>query len=125
VILIAAQRLMRKLCDKCKAPIDPMPDKAYALTQGFKEEDFATWKIFKKVGCPACNNSGYRGRFAVLEALELNDDIKQMVIDGKPATAMKAAAIKSGMLTLRRTGLLNAMRGRTTLEEVLRMTMPD
>ncbi len=125
VIMIAAQRLMRKLCDKCKAPLDPMPEKEWALKQGFREEDFASWQLWKKVGCPACNNNGYKGRFAVLEAFEINDEIKRLVIEGKAASDLKTSAVKSGMLTLRRTALLNAMRGRTTVEEVMRMTMPD
>ena len=123
-ILIAAQRLCRKLCDKCKAPVDVMPEKKYALGLGFKEQDFANWQLWKKVGCSACS-SGYKGRFAILEALEINEEIRRMIVEGSSAEPMKQAAVKSGLLTLRRTGLLNAMRGRTTLEEVIRMTMND
>ena len=123
-ILIAAQRLCRKLCDKCKAPLDVMPERKYALGLGFLESDFSNWQLWKKVGCSACTG-GYKGRFAILEALEINEDIKRMVIEGKSAMDMKTGSIKSGMLSLRRTGLLNAMRGRTTLEEVIRMTMGD
>jgi type IV pilus assembly protein PilB len=123
-ILIAAQRLCRKLCDKCKAPVDTMPEKKYALGLGFKESDFANWQLFKKVGCSACAG-GYKGRFAILEALEIGEDIRRLVIEGRAASEMKDQAVKMGLLTLRRTGLLNAMRGRTTLEEVIRMTMGD
>ncbi len=123
-ILIAAQRLCRKLCDKCKAPVDVMPEKKYALGLGFLESDFANWQLWKKVGCNACTG-GYKGRFAILEALEIGEDIRRMVIEGKAASEMKDQAIKLGLLTLRRTGILNAMRGRTTLEEVIRMTMGD
>jgi type IV pilus assembly protein PilB len=88
------------------------------------ESDFANWQLWKKVGCNACNG-GYKGRFAILEALEIGEDIRRMVIDGRAASEMKDQAIKLGLLTLRRTGILNAMRGRTTLEEVIRMTMGD
>ena len=123
-ILIAAQRLCRKLCDKCKAPVEVMPEKKYALGLGFLESDFANWQLWKKVGCNACS-AGYKGRFAILEALEIGEDIRRMVIEGRAASEMKDQAIKMGLLTLRRTGLLNAMRGRTTLEEVIRMTMGD
>ncbi|HKS16536.1 MAG TPA: ATPase, T2SS/T4P/T4SS family [Planctomycetota bacterium] len=123
-ILIAAQRLCRKLCDKCKAPVDVMPEKKYALGLGFLESDFANWQLYKKVGCNACAG-GYKGRFAILEALEIGEDIRRMVIEGRAASEMKDQAIKLGLLTLRRTGILNAMRGRTTLEEVIRMTMGD
>jgi type IV pilus assembly protein PilB len=123
-ILIAAQRLCRKLCDKCKAPVDVMPEKKYALGLGFLESDFANWQLWKKVGCNACMG-GYKGRFAILEALEVGEDIRRMVIEGRAASEMKDQAIKMGLLSLRRTGILNAMRGRTTLEEVIRMTMGD
>ena len=123
-ILIAAQRLCRKLCDKCKAPVDVMPEKKYALGLGFLESDFANWQLWKKVGCNVCAG-GYKGRFAILEALEIGEDIRRMIIEGKAASDMKSQAIKMGMLSLRRTGLLNALRGRTTLEEIIRMTMGD
>ena len=78
-----------------------------------------------RIGCSSCA-AGYRGRFAILEALEVDEDIKKMVIERRSSMEMKKFAIANkGMLSLRRCGLLNAMRGRTTLEEVLRMTMGD
>jgi len=104
--------------------VDVMPEKKYALGLGFLESDFANWQLWKKVGCNACTG-GYKGRFAILEALEIGEDLRRMVIEGRAASEMKDQAIKLGLLTLRRTGILNAMRGRTTLEEVIRMTMGD
>ncbi|MBI2901169.1 MAG: Flp pilus assembly complex ATPase component TadA [Planctomycetes bacterium] len=125
LILVAAQRLCRKLCDRCKAPLDKMPLPEDLLRMGCKEADLPTAKFWRAVGCNACSN-GYRGRFAILEALEVDDDIKKVIVERKPAMDIKKLAIeKKGMLTLRRCGLLNAMRGRTSLEEVLRMTMTD
>jgi type IV pilus assembly protein PilB len=125
LILVAAQRLCRKLCERCKAPVDKIPPPEDLLAMGFLEKDFDTIKLWKSVGCPSCAN-GYRGRFAILEALLLDEDLKRMVIERRSAMEMKRFAIKEkGMLSLRRTALLNAMRGRTTLEEVLRMTMGD
>jgi type IV pilus assembly protein PilB len=124
VILVAAQRLCRKLCDRCKAPMDKIPPTEDLLAMGFKEQDFADIKLWKSVGCPSCAN-GYRGRFAILEALSCDEDIRKSVIERRSAMEIKKQAMKKGMLTLRRTALLNAMRGRTTLEEVLRMTMAD
>ena len=77
------------------------------------------------MGCTSCAN-GYRGRFAILEALPVDEDVKRLIIERRSAMEMKKFCIdKKGMLTLRRTGLLNAMRGRTTLEEIVRMTMAD
>ena len=75
-------------------------------------------------GCPRCKN-GYRGRVAILETFALNNDIKRMVVEGRSANELKQAGLDAGMLTLRRVGLLNAMRGNTSLAEVLRTTMAD
>jgi type IV pilus assembly protein PilB len=121
-ILVAAQRLCRKLCERCKAPMDKLPTAEDQKAMGFKPDDNV--KLWKAVGCPQCS-AGYRGRFAILEALDINEDVKKMIIDRRPSLEIKKTALKQGMLTLRRTALLNAMRGRTTLEEVLRMTMSD
>jgi type IV pilus assembly protein PilB len=124
VLLVSAQRLLRKLCENCKAPLDAPPPKEHLLEIGFLPQDLPNLKLLKPVGCPRCSN-GYKGRFAILEALEVDDTIRRMIIEKKSAIDIKAAAMKKGMLTLRRTGLLNAMRGKTSLEEVLRMTMND
>ncbi len=125
LILVAAQRLCRKLCDRCKAPVDSIPLFEDLLKIGFREEDRGQVQLWKAVGCSSCAN-GYRGRFAILEALPVDEDIKRMVIERRSAMEMKKFATQNkGMLTLRRCGLLNAMRGRTTLEEVVRMTMGD
>jgi type IV pilus assembly protein PilB len=125
LILVAAQRLCRKLCDRCKAPVESIPLFEDLLKIGFREEDRGQVQLWKAVGCSSCAN-GYRGRFAILEALPVDEDIKRMVIERRSAMEMKKFATQNkGMLTLRRCGLLNAMRGRTTLEEVVRMTMGD
>jgi type IV pilus assembly protein PilB len=125
LILVAAQRLCRKLCDRCKQPVENTPPWEDLQKMGFREEDRAEFKLWKAVGCSSCAN-GYRGRFAILEALPVDEDIKRMVIERRSALEMKKFCTdKKGMLTLRRTGLLNAMRGRTTLEEIMRMTMAD
>jgi type IV pilus assembly protein PilB len=122
-ILVAAQRLCRKLCDRCKAPVDKVPVHEDRKAIGFRPEDDI--KLWKAVGCPQCA-AGYRGRFAILEALDVDDDIKRMIIERRSSIDIKKFAMqKKGMLSLRRTALLNGMRGRTTLEEILRMTMSD
>ena len=122
-ILVAAQRLCRKLCERCKQPMDKLPAEEDRGSIGFKPEDDV--KLWKPNGCAQCSN-GYRGRFAILEALEVDDDIKRMIIERRSSVDIKKFALqKKNMLTLRRCALLNAMRGRTSLEEVLRMTMSD
>ncbi|MFN3484781.1 MAG: GspE/PulE family protein [Planctomycetota bacterium] len=122
-ILVAAQRLCRKLCERCKQPVETLPPKEDLLKLGFRPDDDI--KLWKAVGCPQCSN-GYRGRFAILEALEVDEDVRRLIIERRSSIDIKNYAVqKKGMLTLRRCGLLNAMRGRTSLEEVLRMTMGD
>ena len=75
-------------------------------------------------GCPRCTG-GYKGRFAVLETLFLSHEIKRLIVTGASAAEIKRQGMAEGMLTLRRVGLLNAMRGKSSLEEVLRVTMGD
>ena len=125
VVLVAAQRLCRRLCENCKVPMDAIPPKDQLLRMGFLEEDMDKIEGLRRPsGCAACAG-GYRGRFAIIEALEVDNEMRKMVIAERPAQDIKRYALAQGMLTLRRTGLLNAMRGKTSLEEVLRMTMGD
>ncbi|MCC6781880.1 MAG: Flp pilus assembly complex ATPase component TadA [Planctomycetes bacterium] len=123
-ILICAQRLARKLCVHCKVPAE-LPKQAY-LDAGCTEAELARPEnqLFKPVGCSRCSN-GYKGRFAILETLRMTDPIRRMVIERRPGQDIKALALSEGMLTLRRCGLLNVMRGVTSLEEVERSTMAD
>ena len=123
-ILICAQRLARRLCSHCKQPSE-LPDQAY-LNAGCTEAELLLPEVqfFKAVGCNRCTN-GFKGRFAVLETLRMTDTIKRMVIERRASQDLKEQALKEGMLTLRRCGLMNAMRGVTSLEEVERVTMAD
>ncbi|MBI1380163.1 MAG: type II secretion system protein GspE [Planctomycetaceae bacterium] len=124
LICVAAQRLARILCPHCRRPAEVPPKELLAM--GFREEELEGISLFQANmdGCPRCKG-GYKGRFALLETLFLDHTLKRMVVEGKSVHEIKAEAIRQGMLTLRRVGLLNAMRGKTSLEEVLRVTMPD
>jgi len=124
LLCVAAQRLVRQLCSHCREPID-LP-KSELLSIGFIETELDDLQLYgpNKRGCPRCKN-GYRGRLAVLETLALSPQLKRMVVEGRSVQELKAQAIQEGMLTLRRVGILNAMRGKTSLEEVLRVTMSD
>ncbi len=124
VVLIAAQRLARKLCDSCKEPLEDVPPRDRLLKIGFKPEEIDSITLHRPVGCSRCSN-GYKGRFALLETMVMTDELKRLVISGGSAVDIKEKAIPEGMMTLRRAGLLNALRGRTSLEEVLRVTMAD
>ncbi len=123
VLLITAQRLARKLCDHCKAPAD-LPPAERLLKVGVRESELSEITLYKAVGCARCVQ-GYRGRFAIMETLVVTDGLKRLVVAGAPAIEIKKHALESGMITLRRAGLLNAIRGRSTIEEVLRVTMED
>jgi len=124
VILVAAQRLARGLCGDCKRPLDPMPPADRLLEMGFLPEEVKTAELMMPVGCPRCNN-GYKGRFAVLETLTMREEVRRMVIEGRSAAEIKTRALDLGMLTLRRCAIKNALRGRTSLDEVVRVTMAD
>ncbi len=120
---VAAQRLARRLCNDCKQPADELP--AERLVElGFHENELDDLKLYKPVGCKRCSN-GYAGRFALLETMALTENLRRLIVNGESALEIKKAAIEEGMITLRRCGLLNAMRGKTSLEEVLRVTLAD
>ena len=123
-LLVSAQRLARRLCKYCKAPMDKVPTERL-LEVGFLPEETESAELMQPVGCPRCKG-GYAGRFALLETMPMNEDVKRMVIQGKSALDIKNHSIlEEGMITLRRAAVLNAIRGVTSIEEVLRVTMPD
>jgi type IV pilus assembly protein PilB len=126
VNVVLAQRLGRRLCSACKVPMpkEEMPDREALLHVGFKPEELDDLKLMKPVGCSLCSN-GYKGRFAIVECLEMNDKLRKIIISGGSDIEIRKVAIDTGMISLRRASLLNAMRGITTVEEVLRQTVGD
>lgn len=123
VILIAAQRLIRKVCKKCAQP-HKVPEKAL-LDMGFEKDEFRDLNILKPKGCEACNNTGYKGRIALYEVMPINDDIREMILNRVQSRDVKKKAIEQGMITLRRSGLIKIKNGITSVEEVLRETVRD
>ena len=122
-LLICAQRLGRKLCANCKRRVDLPKDTLLRL--GFLESDFEQpMELYEPVGCPRCNG-GYKGRFALLETMRMSEPIKRMVVEKAHVADIKTQALREGMMTLRRCGLMNAMRGKTSLQEVEASTMAD
>jgi type IV pilus assembly protein PilB len=120
VILITAQRLARRLCPNCKAPLD-VPRKAL-LDAGFKSEELdGTWTPFKPVGCSACNN-GYKGRVGIYQVMPISEEIQRVILRGGSALDIAQQAGKEGVRTLRESGLLKVRQGMTSLEEVLSVT---
>ena len=122
-LCIAAQRLCRRLCEDCKQDAGELPaERLIAL--GFTPEEAAEARLFEPRGCSRCQG-GYRGRFALLETMPMDETVRRVVVGGGSALEIRDAALANGMLTLRRVGILNVLRGKTSLEEVLRVTQGD
>ncbi len=121
VNLIAAQRLVRRICQNCKDVLD-VPEQAL-IDAGYSLEEARTTKIHHGKGCTVCNKGGYKGRTALYEVMEINDELRELILVGASALELKKKAMEQGMLTLRRSGLIKVAAGQTTLEEVLRETI--
>lgn len=123
VILILAQRLARKICPHCKVEEDISVPALQKI--GFSEEEAKTVKCFKGAGCAECNNSGYKGRIALYEVMPVNDDIKDLILEGASSGEIKKTAVRLGVKTLRMSGLTKVREEVTSVEEVLRVTFGD
>jgi type IV pilus assembly protein PilB len=121
VHLICAQRLIRRICKDCTEVVE-VPVQTL-IEEGFSPEEAKTVKIQKGKGCGICNNTGYKGRCGLYEVMEVDDEIRELVLVGASAVELKKKAIEHGMITLRRSGLIKVAAGMTTLEEVARETI--
>jgi type IV pilus assembly protein PilB len=121
VHLICAQRLIRKICQDCKAEIKT-PIQAL-VNAGFPQEEAKNIKTYKGEGCKTCNGSGYKGRIGMYEVMDIGEDIQELILVGASAREIRRKAVEEGMLTLRQSGLAKIKTGATTLEEVLRETV--
>jgi len=119
--LIAAQRLVRRICGNCKESVDMTPQAVANL--GYKKDEIGTFTIYKGRGCEKCNNTGYKGRVGLIEVMQIDDDIRDLILAGGTAIDIKKRAIENGMITLRRSGLIKIKEGMTTVEEVVRETV--
>lgn len=123
VIMILAQRLVRKACQSCKKP-EKIPAQTL-IDAGFSKEDAATVVSYKGEGCNTCNHTGYKGRVALYEVMPVKEEIKELILQGASALDIKKAAIRLGMKTLRMSGLSKVKEGLTSLEEVVGTTFAD
>ncbi|MEC7242383.1 MAG: type IV-A pilus assembly ATPase PilB [Myxococcota bacterium] len=123
VNLIGAQRLVRKLCQDCKTPVD-IPDETL-VEIGVPPENVEGFQAMRGAGCRNCNNTGYKGRIAVYEIMIFNEEIREFVLNGASTMELKREAIRQGMKTLRMSALGKLEEGLTSLEEVVRATAPD
>ncbi|MDD5652341.1 MAG: ATPase, T2SS/T4P/T4SS family, partial [Candidatus Moranbacteria bacterium] len=132
---VAAQRLVRRLCDNCKKEIK-LPEKVYATAREALETidneelkkydidgplDLDNLKFYTKTGCEECGNTGYKGRLAIFECVDVDNDLKEVITE-KNEILLKKVAQKQNMLTMRQDGFLKAAKGLTSVSEVERMT---
>ncbi len=117
---VVGQRLARKLCDRCKTTYRPDENELFAA-------GYPDWlwpevqELFKPAGCPACANTGFRGRIGLYEVMQMTEEIERLTVERASADAIKVVAVQQGMMTLRDDGLEKARMGLTSLEEVARV----
>jgi len=119
VNLIIAQRLARKLCNKCKR-VHEVPREAL-LAEGFREEEIGSFTLYQPIGCEDCN-AGYRGRVGIYEVVKVTPALQQMIMEEGNSIEIAARMRTEGFNDLRRSGLVKAMQGITSLEEINRVT---
>lgn len=117
--LVVAQRLVRRICPRCKKP-DPTHDGALGVSPLGEGSDARV--LYRGTGCPACQHTGMKGRVGIYEVLPVTDEVRKLVEHSAPTSEIRKAAREHGMKTLRDLGLLRTLEGMTTVEEVLRVT---
>ena len=117
---VLSQRLIRRVCWNCKTAYDPSDEELARL--GIERSDIGNAKFYYGKGCAICNNTGYKGRKAITELLEVTPEIKEMIYDNAPTAAIRERAREVGMRTIREDGMMSILKGETTVDEVLRYT---
>ncbi len=120
---VVSQRLVRLICTHCKQETTFATD--YLERSGLDPASYSGRTWYEGAGCDHCNGTGYRGRAAIMEYLDMSADIRQMIVDRRPAKELQAAALREGMITLRQSALARAFNGETTLKEINRVTFVD
>jgi type II secretory ATPase GspE/PulE/Tfp pilus assembly ATPase PilB-like protein len=120
---VLAQRLVRRVCDHCRHEVQ-YPD-SFLVESGLDPADFRNAHFFEGEGCLECNGTGFHGRAAISELLDLSDRIRGMILDRRPAAEIKNQAKEEGMMFLRESALRKVMEGTTTLREINKVTFVD
>jgi type IV pilus assembly protein PilB len=123
ILLILAQRLVRKICTDCREPIKVHPQLLIDL--GIPPDEVKSFPSYKGKGCPICNDTGYKGRIGLYEVMPMKEELKELVLSRASASEIKKEAIRLGMKTLRQSGIMKIKDGLTSIEEVLRTTIED
>jgi type IV pilus assembly protein PilB len=120
---VMAQRLVRKICKSCKAPVQISDEQL--LESAIDPERCRGVTFYDAKGCDECNGTGYRGRSAIVELLDLNDEIRELIIAKAPAIQLKKAAREAGTVFLRESAVEKVLAGETTLREINRVTFVE
>ncbi|MDQ1435256.1 MAG: type pilus assembly protein PilB [Actinomycetota bacterium] len=119
---VVAQRLARKLCDKCKEPYQPTEAELVGAGWPAEELEAGEWPTLNRaVGCGSCGRTGYRGRFGIHEVMTMSEEIERLIIERRSSEDIQKVALMQGMLSMRSDGLRKAGMGQTSLEEIFRV----
>jgi type IV pilus assembly protein PilB len=122
VILVTAQRLLRKVCQNCKQPITKISANKL-IEAGFDKDEIGSIKLYEGKGCGTCSGTGYKGRLGCFEVMEVTANLEEAIASAVTESQLRKIAIKEGMNTLRHDGLLKAKQGLTSLDQVLEKTV--
>ncbi len=120
---VVAQRLVRRICTKCKTPYEP--DEAQLKELSLTEEEIAGRKFYYGKGCSKCNGTGYKGRTGIYEIMIFNDEIRDLIMNRASTNVLRVAAQKAGMRPLRYNGLIAVFDGITTIDEIAKETITE
>jgi type IV pilus assembly protein PilB len=120
LLAVLAQRLVRRICTKCRTPFEPTESQLSQLN--LSPHDVGDKTFYYGRGCPVCNDTGYKGRKGIYELLVVSDPVRTLINERAPTVVVRQKAIENGMITLRDDGLRNIYSGDTTVEEVLKYT---
>jgi len=121
VHMIVAQRLVRRICSSCKEPFE-VPNQALS-TLGFKKDEIKSLQLFRGRGCDLCSGTGYKGRVGLYEVMDIDEQVRDLILTGASAYELREKAHDAGMISLRMSGLQKIRDGVTTLDEVMRETV--
>ncbi|MSY06921.1 MAG: type II secretion system protein GspE, partial [Actinobacteria bacterium] len=120
--VVLAQRLARRLCDRCKEPYQPSEEELLSARWAMETIDIGDWPtLHRAVGCSACGRTGYRGRFALHEVMPISEEIERLIIERRSVEDLAKVAQMEGMIPLRQDGLRKAAMGMTSIEEIFRV----
>jgi type IV pilus assembly protein PilB len=123
LVAVLAQRLVRKICLKCKEAYVPTEEQLMELQ--LTPDDLQGRVIYRGRGCDYCNHSGYKGRMGIYEIMVLDDDLRELIMHNASTQVLRMEALKRGMRTLRHSGLMAIFDGITTIDEVVRETIVE